>query len=327
MRLCSKTEEISTSSVQSFIPNPGMSFCRIKSFRSHGAERKNANDMAIADKRIRRLKQQLVQSQTRQTAKDNKLGRDKSKTPRIPGARTNHQGGLLCKIKNLQQNCTSTQPYTFLDQQGEKQQDYDWPPSPHKDEAPESPEAWSTLSALAPRSGSVPMTSGPNHAISPSQLIQSPTPPWYDESQQRTSTRSLPERIKNRRHAGIKVACFYIRPVGCNYISPNDHYIAIYLSERTACELTKRIAEAVSVSRVGQTTWSTIKGLTILVDDDVVANMTEGQDMQVEAKTAAPRSYLRMQSSNDSAHKESFYEHGGSGSQDARELVDFNLVF
>lgn len=326
MRLCSKTEEISTSSVQSFMPNPGMSFCRIKSFRSHGAERKNANDMAIADKRIRRLKQQLVQSQTRQTAKDKKFGRDKSKTPKIPGARTNHQGGLLCKIKNLQQNCTSTQPYTFLEQQSEKQQDYDWPPSPHKDETPESPEAWSTLSPLAPRSGSMPMTSGPKSAISPSQLIQSPTPPWYDESQQRTSTRNLPERIKNRPGV-IKVACFYIRPVGFNHISLNDHYIAVYLSERTACELTRRIAEAVLVdsSRVGQTTWSTIKGLTILVDDDVVANMTEGQDMQVEAKTTAPRSYSRIQSSNDSAYKESFREHGGS--EDARELLNFNLVF
>ena len=87
MRLCSRTEEISISPGKSLIPNLEMSYCRIKSFRLHGAERKNANDMAIAGKRIRRLKQQLAQSQSRETPKDKRLDRDKSEKPRLPGAR------------------------------------------------------------------------------------------------------------------------------------------------------------------------------------------------------------------------------------------------
>lgn len=78
MRLCIRTEEVLTNSVQRLIPVLEMSFSRIRSFRSHGAERKNANDRAIVEKHIRRLEQQLAQSQTRQTSKDKRHGRDKS---------------------------------------------------------------------------------------------------------------------------------------------------------------------------------------------------------------------------------------------------------
>ena len=175
----------------------------------------------------------------------------------------------------------------------------------------------------------MPMTLRPKDPMPLSKPIQRPSTGWYDEPQQRTSTRDLPERVKNRsmRHGIIKVACFYIRPVGFKHKSQNDHYIAVYLFERTARDLGRSIAEPVSVdpSKVGQTTWSTVKGLTILVDDDVVANILEGQKMQVEAKKAAPRSQSGRPSSHDSADEVYFHEHGGS--QGARELLDFKLVF
>ncbi len=326
MRLCSRTEEISMSPVQSLIPNLEMSYCRIKSFRLHGAERKYAIDMAIAGKRIRRLKQQLAQSQIRETPKDKRLGRDKSKTPRLPGAQKKHEDGLLCNMMNLQINCTSTQPFTFLENQGEKQQDCDWAPSAHADRSSESPEAGLTLPPSAPRSSLMPVTLRPKDPMSSSQPIQHPNLQWCDESQQRTLIRDLPERTKNRsiRHGGIKVACFNIRPVGFKHISQNDLYIAIYLGERTARDLSRRIAEAVSIdpSKVGQTLWSTVRGLTILVDDDVVANIIEGQKMQVEAKKAALRSQSR---SHDSANELSCRKDGSS--QGTRELIDFKVVF
>ncbi|KAF6235873.1 hypothetical protein HO173_006069 [Letharia columbiana] len=329
MQLCSKTEEISTTSVQSLRPNLEMSFCRIKSFRSHGAERKNANDMAIGEKRIRRLKQQLAQSQTRQTPKDKRLGRDKSKTLRPSGARRNHEDGILCKIKILQQNCTSTPPYTLLDQQGKKQQDCDWPPLGHKDKPPESPETGPASSSSASRSALMPITSRPKHSMLSSQPTQLPTPPRYDESQQRTSTRDLPEGTRNRstRPGGVKIALFYIRPVGFKHVTQIDHYITVYLFERTSCDLTRKIAEAVSIDpgEVGQTTWSTVEGLTILVDADVVANMMEGQEMQIEAKSIATRSDSGRQLSCDSADEVYSCEHGVR--QCTRELLEFNLVF
>ena len=305
-----------------------MSFCRIKTFRNNGAERKNANDKAIAEKRIRRLKQQLAQSQTGQTPKGRRLGRDKSKTPKQLEARS-HEIGLLSKIMNLRRNCTSNHPYTFLDLRGEKQQDCDWPHSAHGDKFSLSPENEPTMSSSAAQSGFMPMTLRPKDPMPLSKPIQRPNTPWYDESQQRTPTRDLPKRVMNRsmRHGGVKVALFHIRPIGFKHISQDDHYIPIYLFERTARDLGRSIAEAVSVdpSKVGQTIWSTVKGLTILVDDDVVANLMEGQKMQVEATKTAPRSQSGRPSSHDSADEVYSNEHGGS--RGTRELLDFKLVF
>ena len=317
MRLCSRTEEMSTNAAEFPRTDLAMSFCRIKTFRSHGAERKNVNDKIIAEKRMRRLKQQLAQSQTRQTPKDKRLGRDTSKRPRPPGARSCHENGLLCKIKGLQQVCTSTQPQTSLDDQDEKQQDCDWPLSSRENTSPVSPDN---------------MTLKPKHSMPSSQPVRRPSLPstWYNEPQQRSPLRSLPERIKNlsARQEGIKVARFYIRQAGFGRSSQNNEFVAIYLCERTACDLARRIAEAVSVdpSLVGQLVW-TVKGLKILVDDDVVANMVEGQKMEVEARTIAPRTkenhsprQLEANLTNEIDRREHQVSHS------TREMIDFNLL-
>ena len=319
MRLCSRTEEISTSSAEFPYSDLAMSFCRIKTFRSHGAERKNVNDRAIAEKRMRRLKQQLDQSQTRQTPKDKRLGRDISKRPRPPGARNCHENGLLCKIKNLQQICTSTQLHTSLDDQEEKQQDCDWPSSSRENTFPVSPDD---------------LTLKLKHSKSSSQPIPRPSLPstWYNDPQQRSPPRCLPERIKSFpvRQEGIKVARFYIRQAGFSRLSQDNDFIAIYLRERTACDLARRIAEAFSLdpSVVGQLIWSTVKGFKILVDDDVVANMVEGQKMQVEARTIAPRTKedhsLRQLEVNPTKEIDG-REH--QVSHCTREIIDFNLMF
>ena len=316
MRLCSRTEEISTNSAEFLHSDLAMSFCRIKTFRSHGAERKNVNDKAIAEKRMRRLRHHLAQSQTRQTPKDKRLGRDTSKRSRPPGARGFHENGLLCRIKGLQQVCTSTQPHTSFDDQDKKQQDCDWPSSSHENTSPDD------------------MTLISKHSISPSEPVPRPSLPltWYNEPQQRSPLPSLPERIKNLsvRQEGIKVARFYIRQADFSRLSQKKNFIAIYLCERTAYDLTRRIAEAVSVdpSVVGQLFWSTVKGLKILVDDDVVANMVEGQKMQVEARTIAPRkkeNHSPRQSEVDLTNDVDRGEHQVSHS--TREMVDFNLIF
>ena len=318
MRLCIRTEEISTNSSEFLHPDLAMSFCRIKTFRSHGAERKNVNDKAMAEKRMRRLRHHLAQSQTRQTPKDKRLGRDTSKRPRPPGARSYHENGLICKIKGLQQVCTSTQPHTSFDDQEEKQQDCDWPSLSHERTSPVSPDD---------------MTLKPKHSIS-SKPVPRPSLPliWYKELQQRSPLRRLPERIKNLsvRQEGIKCARFYIRQAGFSRLSKNNDFIAIYLCERTACDLSRRIAEAVSVdpSLVGHLFWCTVKGLKILVDDDVVANMVEGQKMQVEARTIAPRKledHSPRQTEADPTNEVDRGEHQVSHS--TREMVDFNLIF
>ena len=329
MRLCCATEEISASSLDSLTPNLEMSFCKIKSFRNHGAERKNANDMAIAVKRIRRLKQQLSQLQTDQTSKDRLPSHSKKK---ILGSRRDHEDDLLCKLNNLQQACSSIQPYTFLGERGAKHQDCDWFPSAHEDKSLETLEAEPTLSYLGPRSSLMPMTSRPKQWIQSMPTLEPipcANPSWYGRSCERKSIQDSSENVKKELlgQRGTRVACFYIYPIGFKHMSQSDHYIAVYLLERTACDLTLRIAEAVSVDpcKVGQTTWSNIKGLTILVEDDVVANMVEGQAMLVEARYRASKSHLgrypSLKSADEMCGRERAISYG------TQELLEFNLVF
>ena len=141
--------------------------------------------------------------------------------------------------------------------------------------------------------------------------------------------RDVPERIKERvgGHEGTKVACFYICPVGFKQISQVDHYIAVYLLERTARDLSRTIAEAVLVdpSEVGQAMWLRVKGLTVLVDDDVVANMSEGQVMVVEAKYTVRRCYSERQSPLTSRDEVNCLEDGVS--QGTQERLEFTLMF
>lgn len=81
------------------------------------------------------------------------------------------------------------------------------------------------------------------------------------------------------------VACFYIYQSRDE--SPSERYYrTIYLRERTARDLAQKICEkcgvdASNVSHILHTDTNKA-GLEILVDDDFVRQMTEGQDMIVK---------------------------------------------
>ncbi|KAI9833870.1 MAG: hypothetical protein M1826_006393 [Phylliscum demangeonii] len=84
------------------------------------------------------------------------------------------------------------------------------------------------------------------------------------------------------------------RPVACFYILPTDpgggrrperYYRAVYLMQRTAEHLVRGIAAKLHVEprRIQRVVHRRRNGLTVLVDDDVVRELAEGQDMLVEA--------------------------------------------
>lgn len=84
------------------------------------------------------------------------------------------------------------------------------------------------------------------------------------------------------------VACFYVRFTGLGK-SPRDLYRAIYLSERTVRDFVKQIlktldSETLNVSHVMHVN---DKGLRIMVDDNVVRELTEGQDMTADITEAS----------------------------------------
>lgn len=76
------------------------------------------------------------------------------------------------------------------------------------------------------------------------------------------------------------VACFYVKQDN----SKSRYYRAVYLLKRTVKDLINAIAEKFDVepNRISHVSHITPKGLHIIVDEDVVRELPEGQDMMVE---------------------------------------------
>lgn len=80
------------------------------------------------------------------------------------------------------------------------------------------------------------------------------------------------------------VACFYVLIKIPGNAPDNDYYKAVYLMERTLEDLIVNIAMKCGVepANVVRTLRINSKGLKIMVDDEVVRELPEGQDMTVE---------------------------------------------
>ncbi len=303
MQLCSKTEEVSTNPLGFPSTDPRISYCRIQLFRSHGAERKMANDIASAEKRIERLGKQLCQSQARAVLESKKLGKQKRNHPEVFAKPRRlqkvHEEGLRSRVVSLQRICRPTQSYSFLDQPGQKQQHFDWYPKTGELLHQEASVFSTTISLSDDGGASMPPILRHKDPISSSNPIGHTPPPLADGSRQETPTLTGPLAIRNKpvQRGDDRVACFYIRSID------GDRYAPIYLIERTACELTRRIAAAMSVepASVVRLVWLCDNGLKIIVDDDVVLNMKECQGMRIALRNVGAKlhSETRCEVNND----------------------------
>lgn len=103
-------------------------------------------------------------------------------------------------------------------------------------------------------------------------------PDWLEAFDVNPSYKAPPER-------GIKpIACFYVLIKIPGNVPENDYYRAVYLVERTVKDLIVSIAIKCGVepTQVTRTLRINPKGLKIMVDDEVVRELPEGQDMVVE---------------------------------------------
>ena len=98
----------------------------------------------------------------------------------------------------------------------------------------------------------------------------------------------------------VTVACFYVRQRD----DGKDYYRAVYLMHRTVRDLVNGISAKFQIDphRVTQVTHVNSRGLQIIVDEDVVRELPEGQDMLVEF--SAP--VASTESSAPSAFKQEF---------------------
>lgn len=80
------------------------------------------------------------------------------------------------------------------------------------------------------------------------------------------------------------MACFYVLIKQVDIAPTDDYYRAIYLMQRTVSDLISAIASKCEVdpSRVTRSLRINSKGLKILIDEELVREIPEGQDMTVE---------------------------------------------
>lgn len=138
VRLCAKTEVLSTGNGGLSIGDgPEVSYCKVKLFRDHGAERKLSNDVAHVKKLIEKHKQQLVQPEI-STIGIEKRKRSSSVSAK-PSKALKHKGAwsvgdarpatqeeeVQMKLNSLQEMFSSTRPVSILDLRGDPQDDPD----------------------------------------------------------------------------------------------------------------------------------------------------------------------------------------------------------
>ncbi|CEL08045.1 hypothetical protein ASPCAL11198 [Aspergillus calidoustus] len=84
------------------------------------------------------------------------------------------------------------------------------------------------------------------------------------------------------------IACFYVR-FPKNDQQQDDYYRAVYLTERTVRDLMEKISmkQRIDPQRIMRVLLVKENGLRIMVDDDVVRELPDGQDMVVEISEAS----------------------------------------
>ena len=150
------------------------------------------------------------------------------------------------------------------------------------DPTQQAPCDWTTFSQFAPEEHPSSIQNAPSTPSYPVKVEKGGSdqalPSWIEALGVDSSYKPPPERV-------IKpVACFYVLIKVCGKKPGDDYYRAVYLMQRTVQDLVRSIAAKcdVDAERVQRTLRINPKGLKIMVDDEVVRELPEGQDMSVE---------------------------------------------
>lgn len=155
VRLCAKTEVLSSGSPQSPPEQPEICFCKVKLFRDHGAERKLANDILHVKKTIEKLRQQANQVEGtgmkifgKKSKKEEEVASRPGKVPKhkrtwsmsstssVGGGRSQEED-TNAKLASLQDMFTSTRAVSVLYLRGSDLDDPDIHPVHLPGEVPE----------------------------------------------------------------------------------------------------------------------------------------------------------------------------------------------
>lgn len=92
------------------------------------------------------------------------------------------------------------------------------------------------------------------------------------------------------------MACFYIQPRIAGKQLEDSYHRAVYLARRSLHDLVSAIARKCDVdcAEIGDVIRLNAKGLRIKFDDDMVCELTEGQDMVAQLDHIKPTSHQEL---------------------------------
>ncbi|KAJ0384168.1 hypothetical protein COL922a_008963 [Colletotrichum nupharicola] len=249
-----------------------------------------------------------------------------SSTSSAGGTRPPLEEDLHYKLQTLQDMFTSTRPVSVLYLRGEDLDDPDAHPvslpgeqggEVTKVESREGP-AWQARSGRSSVAGSSLVSPSPSSLSLASQASAVPNRQWsgFDgEGSGEPASRQgsdQPTKVSKTDDAGNlsgwiealgvdpsyrpppervakPVACFYVIRPSPSEPEKRDYYRAIYLAQRNLKDFNYRVAAKWNIdpSKILRTVHVLDRGLEVEMDDDVIAELREGQDMRLEIKELA----------------------------------------
>lgn len=304
VRLCAKIEEIIPPDENMVSESPEICFCKLQLFRDHGAERKMSNDNENLKKAIEKLKQKRSSGISKPVVQKRKSGRMPQKIIKESALSSLSNGdmkqpshdGLDSRLLELEEMARSTQSRTILALRGSGKDDPDLYPV-HMPKSPDRYGCFGSSPANSKVDGSECYTptshfDAEHPAISEKTIVRkermgstNSTGMSGQASTEQPLTLGVPFYLSTSNEQYISdqfiVACFYVRLMleKCEQI-----YRAIYLSERTAQNLVQAISRKYGIIPVDNFDIFHVsdKGLKILVDDDFVQQIPEGQHMTIQ---------------------------------------------
>lgn len=249
------------------------------------------------------------------------------------GARNALEEDLHFKLQTLQDMFTSTRPTSVLYLRGEDLDDPDAHPVSLPGESLDltkiesrDSNIWRDRSTHSSVTGSLVSPSPSSLSLHSAASVGGPNAPWQDRpaigsdpsSRQGSSdqpTRVTKSDIANNLSGWIEalgvdpsyrppperavkpVACFYLRQKSPEP-ETRQYHKAIYVMQRTLSEFVARIASKwnIDVNRVSRVIRTLPNGLEVELDDDVIKELTEGQDMTLEiVELSAPKQPVKRE--------------------------------
>ncbi|RMJ24456.1 CP2 transcription factor [Aspergillus sp. HF37] len=260
VRLCVKTELLSPKNDVGMAHEPELCYRKVKLFRDHGAGRKSTNDVRHAQKQstssingLRKQKEGLVPPNGDASI----VSREAWHIPDIMRLRTQKD------MASTQYMLSSACSVSYLDLRGNKEDDPDLYPI-----------------RLSSDGGRVQVEARGRQSLSRSNL--SPSDSKISPVSRTSSFEAVDVDPSYRAPSGRPpkpTACFYARFAG-----EQNFYRAIYLMERTVQELAEKLSakRQIDPKYIVHVLHINKNGLPVVVDDDVVRELPEGQTMTVD---------------------------------------------